>query len=154
MIATTLKNAHRQAPGAHGFCKAFAFLRRADLASLPDGRHPIDGDSVFALLQRYETAPASEPKFEAHKNYIDVQYVAAGAEVIGWAPLGAVKVSEPYDGEKDACFGGAAAWTPLLLKEGDLAVFWPEDAHAPRLAAGAPGTVFKIVVKVSLEAGL
>ena len=53
-----------------------------------------------------------------------------------------------------ACFGGAAAWTPLLLKEGELAVLWPEDAHAPRLAAGAPGTVFKVVVKVSLEAGL
>lgn len=154
MIVTPLKDAHRQAPGAYGFSKAFAFLRRADLAALPDGRHPIDGDRVFALLQRYDTACAAQPRFEAHREYIDVQYIAEGAEVIGWVRLGAVRVSEPYDSARDACFGSAASWTPVLLKEGDLAVFWPEDAHAPRLAAGAPGKVFKIVIKVSLEAGI
>lgn len=154
MIATSLKEAHRQAPCAPGFAKAIAFLRRPDLASLPEGRHPIDGERVFALLQRYETAPAGEPRFEAHREFIDVQYLAAGSEVIGWAHLSGVKVGEPYSPEKDACFGSAAAWTPVRLGEGDLAVFWPEDAHAPRLAAGAPGIVFKVVVKISLEAGL
>ena len=154
MLVTALKDAHRQAPGAQGFARAIAFLRRPDLASLPEGRHPIDGDRVFALLQCYETALAGEPRFEAHRKFIDVQYLADGAEVIGWAPLSAVKVSEPYSPEADACFGTAAAWAPVPLGKGDLAIFWPEDAHAPRLAAGHPGSVFKVVVKISLEAGL
>lgn len=154
MIATQLKDAHRQAPGADGFSRAFAFLRRTGLADLPDGKHPIDGERVFALIQRYETAAAPEPRFEAHRDYIDVQYVVGGSEVIGWAPLATVDISEPYDPGKDACFGSAPRWTPVLLGEGHLAVFWPEDAHAPRLAAGAPGTVLKIVVKISLEAGI
>ena len=154
MIATPLENADRQAPGSEGFTKAFAFLRRRDLAALPDGRYDIDGDRVFALVQRYETAPAAEPRFEAHRAYIDVQYLASGSEVIGWAPLGGLRVSEPYDGEKDACFGSAAAWTPLRLGPGELAVLYPEDAHAPRLADGGPGKVMKVVVKVSLGAAL
>ena len=105
-------------------------------------------------MQRYETAPAAEPRFEAHRAYIDVQYLAAGSEVIGWAPLGAVQVSEPYDGAKDVCFGRAAAWTPLRLGPGELAVLYPEDAHAPRLAAGGPAPVLKVVIKVSLGANL
>jgi biofilm protein TabA len=154
MIATQIKDAHRQTPGADGFTRAFAFLRRPGLTELPDGRYPIDGERIFALVQRYETAAVPEPRFEAHRDYIDVQYVAAGSEMIGWAPLTAMAVRDPYDPGKDACFGSAPYWTPVLLREGDLAVFWPEDAHAPRLAAGVPGTVFKIVVKISLEAGI
>lgn len=154
MIVTRLENADRQAPGSEGFTRAFAFLRRPDLAALPDGKYEIDGDRVFALVQRYETAPAAEPRFEAHRAYIDVQYLAAGSEVIGWATLGGMQVDEPYIDEKDACFGRAAAWTPLRLGPGELAVLYPEDAHAPRLAAGGPAPVLKVVIKVSLGAAL
>lgn len=154
MITTRLEHADRQAPGAEGFTRAFAFLRRPDLAALPDGRYAIDGDRVYAMVQRYETAAAAEPRFEAHRAYIDVQYMAAGAETIGWAPRETVAVSEPYDGEKDACFGRAPAWSPVRLGAGELAVFWPEDAHAPRLAAGSPAPVTKVVIKISVEAGL
>lgn len=154
MIVARLQDADRQSPGAEGFTKAFAFLRRPGLAGLSDGRYPIDGDMVFALVQRYDTAAAAEPRFEAHRDYIDVQYLASGSEVIGWAPLPAVKISEPYDGGRDVCFGRAAAWTPLRLGPGELAVLYPEDAHAPRLAAGAPGPVVKVVVKVAVAAGI
>lgn len=154
MIVTRLEHAERQAPGAEGFSKAFAFLRRPGLAGLDDGRYPIDGDRVYAMVQRYDTAPAAEPRFEAHREFIDVQYLLRGSEVIGWAQLPVVKVTVPYDGEKDACFGTAPAWTPVLLGPGDLAVLYPEDAHAPRLAAGAPGPVIKIVVKISVAAGI
>jgi len=37
------------------------------------------------------------------------------------------------------------------LIAGELAVLYPDDGHAPRLAAGAPSPVFKIVVKVAVE---
>lgn len=150
MIAVRLDDAARQAPRGEGLRKALEFLRRPDLAGLPDGRYELDGARVFALVQRYSTAEAAEPKFEAHRKYIDVQYVAAGAEVIGWTPLAGVAVSEPYDELKDVLFGMARGrWTPLRLEAGMLAVLWPADAHAPRLAAGGPGPVTKIVVKVA-----
>ncbi|MDA8131657.1 MAG: YhcH/YjgK/YiaL family protein [Elusimicrobia bacterium] len=155
MIVAHLKHADRQSPGAAGLSKAFAFLRRPDLAGLGDGRYPIEGDRVYALVQRYATAgQGAEPRFEAHRDFIDVQYVLSGSEVIGWAPLSAVEVSEPYDAEKDVCFGRARGWTPVRLGPGELAVLYPEDAHAPRLADGAPGPVAKVVVKVSVADGI
>lgn len=151
MIAIKLEDAARQAPRGAGLQKALDFLRRPGTLSLPDGRHEIDGEKVFALVQRYETLAAARPRFEAHRKYVDVQFIAAGAEVIGWAPLVSVRVDEPYDAGKDVCFGEAAGgWTPVRLEAGQLAVLYPEDAHAPRLAAGAPARVAKIVVKVAV----
>lgn len=135
-----------------GIKKALDFLGRPGVAGLADGKYEIDGDRVFAMVQRYETAASAEPKFEAHRKYIDLQFIAAGAEVIGWAPLGRVAVTENYAADKDVCFGAVAAegWAAVRLDKGQLAVLYPEDAHAPRLAAGAPRPVTKIVVKVSV----
>lgn len=154
MIAAPLAYADKQTPGLDAFTRAFAFLRRADIATLAEGRHPIDGDTVFALVQRYATEAPAEPKFEAHRAYIDVQFVAEGEEVIGWAPLAWLELEEAYDKGRDACFGRACAWTPVRLRKGDFAVFYPEDAHAPRLAQGAPGQVTKVVVKIAIAAAI
>jgi YhcH/YjgK/YiaL family protein len=61
-------------------------------------------------------------------------------------------ITEAYDAEKDFCFGTVPAgkWTPVSLQSGQLAVLWPEDGHAPKLAADAPSAVMKIVVKVAV----
>ncbi|MEI7527513.1 MAG: YhcH/YjgK/YiaL family protein [Elusimicrobiota bacterium] len=152
MIAADLKDAAEQTAPAPGIAQALAFLRREDLLSLPDGKYEIDGEHVFALVQRYATAAAAVPKFECHRKYLDVQYIAEGAETIGWAPLGRMKVTEAYDAGKDLCFGSVAAgeWSPVVLRAGQLAILYPEDAHAPKLAAGVPGAVMKVVVKVAV----
>jgi YhcH/YjgK/YiaL family protein len=94
----------------------------------------------------------SAPKFECHRKYIDVQYIVSGEETIGWAPIELMSVTEAYDLEKDICFGivPAGKWTPVFLEAGQLAVLYPEDGHAPRLAAGASSPVMKIVVKVAV----
>jgi len=112
----------------------------------------LDGDQAFAIIQRYETIKTNAPKFECHRKYLDVQFIAMGEETIGWAPAARMTITETYDAGKDICFGtiGAGTWTPVRLYAGQLAVLWPEDAHAPRLATSAPSPVMKIVVKVSL----
>lgn len=152
MIAVPLALADRQAPALPGLDLALAWLRRPEAAGLPDGRYEIDGERVFALVQRYETL-AGEPRFEAHRRYADVQYLAAGAETIAAAPLAALRVTEPYDAGRDVCFGAVPPGraSRLTLAAGELAILYPEDAHAPRLAAGAPAPVTKIVVKVEIK---
>ena len=151
MIAIELEDPNKQLPPAPGLAAALEFLRRPGARELADGKYAIDGERVFALVQRYSTAEPAGPLFEAHRKYIDVQFIAAGAEVVGWAPLGRMDVTEIYDPQKDVCFGRVpGGWTPLRLEAGPLAVLWPEDAHAPRLAAGAPSAVTKIVVKVAV----
>jgi len=153
MIVTDLEHASKQLPAAPAFEKALAFLRRGDIASLPDGRYEIDGGLVFAMVQRYETAAPPEPRLEAHRKFIDVQFMASGSEAIGWAPVAGLQITEAYDAAKDVCFGlvGKGLCTPVLLGPGQLAVLYPEDAHAPRLAAGRPAPVVKVVVKIAVQ---
>lgn len=152
MIVADLKNIDHQISDASAFEKAFDFLRRWDIQKLSVGRVEIDGERVFAIVQRYETVLIDAPKLEYHRKYIDIQYIALGEEVIGWAPSDRMSVTEAYDPDTDICFGTVeqGKWTPVHLQAGQLAVLWPEDAHAPKLAAGAPSPVVKIVVKVAV----
>jgi len=126
------------------------FLAETDIASLPAGRVDIDGDRLFALVQDYETAPKAERRAEAHARYIDIQYVASGREMIGYAPLaGDNPVSENLLDERDIQFFATVAdETDLLLGTGAYAVFHPTDIHRPGCAAGAPAPVRKVVVKI------
>lgn len=152
MIVTDLNHIDRQVSMTPAMRKALDFLRRPGIRQLADGRVEIDGDRVFASVQRYETLAAGVPKFEYHRKYTDVQYIVSGQEIIGWAPAGLMTATGAYDADKDICFGTVAAeqWTPVRLQAGQVAVLWPEDGHAPRLAAGAASQVMKIVVKVAV----
>jgi len=152
MIVAGIDTIEHQAPPTPRFRLAVEFLRRKDLPDLPDGEVPLDGRNVYAIIQGYETVKAGVPKFECHRRYIDVQFILSGEEIVGWAPSDEMTPAGSYDEGKDICFGTVAAgkWTPVLLRTGQLAVLWPEDAHAPRLAAGARVPVRKIVVKIAV----
>ncbi len=151
MIVTDIDHLDHQVSMTDTLKKAIDFLRRTDIPDLADGRVEIDGDRVFAIVQRYETIMTDAPRLEYHRKYIDIQYIVSGKEVIGWAPAGRMVVTEAYDEDKDICFGTVpkGEMTPVYLQEGQLAVLYPEDGHAPRLAAGDPSRVHKIVVKVA-----
>ena len=85
--------------------KALAFLRTQDFRNMPEGRHEIDGDKIFALLSRYTTRPQAECAPEAHRKFVDVQYVADGEEFLGWCPMSPDLVEmEPYDEARDIIF--------------------------------------------------
>jgi len=152
MIVTDLQLIERQLPMTPQMQQAVEFLRRTDLLDLPDGNVPIDGKRVFAILQRYRTARLDAPQFEYHRKYIDLQYILAGEEIIGWAPAAGMTPSFSYDEGQDICFGlmEQGKWSPLRLLAGQLAVLWPEDGHAPRLATEQVCLVRKIVVKVAV----
>jgi len=61
-------------------------------------------------------------------------------------------VDAAYDEVKDVYLGRVppGEMTSVRLSAGQLAVLYPTDAHAPRIAAGEPGTVKKIVIKVAV----
>lgn len=151
MILDTLENSALYESLHPGFAKAFAFLRTVD-GTQSLGRHDLDGDNAFALVQTYESKPRDSALFEAHRKYIDVQFVYSGSETILWAPLAAMKEQTmAHDDAKDA-----ALWklvpeaTPLHLSAGLFTVFYPHDAHAPCIELEKPEQVFKVVVKVAV----
>ncbi len=129
------------------FALAFEYLTRFDAAT-PDGRVTLDGEDVFALVQSYQTAPASTKQFESHRIYADVQYVAAGDELIYTATLDRLKVTVPYSASNDAALYSGPDDTPLRLRAGGFCVLWPQDGHKPCCQWDTPSAVKKVVVKV------
>jgi biofilm protein TabA len=152
MIVTDLNHIEKRQSMTPFMHQAVAFLRQPNIEMLPDGTVEIEGRRVFAIIQRYETILTGEPKFEYHQKYIDLQFVVSGEEIIGWVPRDRMKITESYDDGRDICFGVAASreMSIIHLQAGQLAVLFPEDGHAPKLAAGAPSPVMKIVVKVAV----
>lgn len=150
MILDSLHRAELYHGVVPGMAAAFEFLRRFDAAT-PEGRHEIEGERVFALVSRYETAPATGKRFEAHRRHLDVQYVAAGAERILHAPLEGLQVATPYTETEDIVFfEDPPTSSSLLLPAGSFAVFAPGDAHKPGCMAGSRDAVLKVVVKLRL----
>jgi len=152
MVLDILANAARYESLNSRFAKAFAWLRTMDgMQEL--GRHDIDGDHCFALVQTYESKPIEKAKFEAHRKYIDIQFIHSGRETILWAPLDTMKEETmAYSDEKDAALWKLTAdTTPLHVCAGHFAILWPEDAHAPCIEWDKPEQVFKVVVKVAVE---
>jgi YhcH/YjgK/YiaL family protein len=152
MVLDILANAGRYESLNSRFAKAFAWLRTMD-GTQELGRHDIDGDHCFALVQTYESKPIEKAKFEAHRKYIDIQFIHSGRETILWAPLDTMKEETmAYSDEKDAALWKlTAGTTPLHVSAGHFAILWPEDAHAPCIEWDKPEQVFKVVVKVAVE---
>lgn len=150
MILTSLADAAPYEALGPRIAAGLRWLRTLDPA-IPDGRHAIDGDDVFALVSSYDTGPSTEKRFETHVRHVDLQYVAAGHERILHTPAAALAVETPYDEAADITFYAEPPFaSSLLMRHGDLAVFFPGDAHKPGCMAGGRHAVRKVVVKVRI----
>ncbi len=151
MIADTLSQYHRYTALSPRFAAAFEFLQQLP-TDQPLGRHDLDGDHCFALVQTYATKPLAEAKFESHRKYIDIQFIQAGCETLLWSPLAALtKITEPYDPARDIAFYTTPPQvTPIHLRAGEFTIFFPEDGHAPGMEYNGSAEVRKVVIKVSV----
>jgi YhcH/YjgK/YiaL family protein len=121
-------------------------------APLPEGRSRL-GDFDL-IVSEPGSAASGELPFESHRRFIDLQAVLEGTEIFEVARLADCRVTKPYESEGDAeLYASAAASRHLLLLEaGDAVVFFPEDAHKPRVAApGVRARLRKAVVKVPVD---
>ncbi|MEJ5197314.1 MAG: YhcH/YjgK/YiaL family protein [Anaerolineae bacterium] len=146
MILDTIPNANRYLSLNPGFAAAFVFLARPDLRELPAGRYEIEGDRVYALVQRQAGRKPEAGKLEAHKNYIDIQVVLAGVDTMGWRPTASCQeVAVPYNAEKDVMLFADRPTAWVAVGPDEFAIFFPEDAHLPMIS---DGELHKVVLKV------
>lgn len=131
--------------------KGFAAIESLSLDPPSDGRYDVQRDDVSVIVQRYTTKALDEGQFEAHRKYIDIQYVAAGSERMGVLRIAGLAVAENYDKAKDCIlYQIPDAGSGLIpLAEGQFALLYPEDAHLPaRHPDTGPAEVTKFVAKV------
>jgi biofilm protein TabA len=149
MIIDRIGNAHLYDALHPKFKHAFEYVDQLDIHTIPAGRHEIDGESMYALVQEYNSKLKEEGKWEAHRRYIDLQYVVKGVEGIGYANIHQLKQGE-YDTAKD--FLPLQGEGDLItVRSGSFVLLFPEDAHMPGMAVGNPAPVKKIVFKISVE---
>lgn len=150
MVHDSLVRCERYASLHPRFARAFAYLQQFSPAT-PEGQYDIDGDNLFAMVQSYETQPAEQKTFETHRRYIDIQYVFAGAEVLGFIDREKLKPTTEYDAEKDLIFYAAPAnASATLLQTGEFVIYFPEDAHRGGCDAGKTTLVRKVVLKIAV----
>ena len=147
----TIETCEAVAKGNARLEKAFAFLRRADLQSLAVGRHEIDGDMVFALVQECDLKPVSEMKIEAHRRYIDIQSPLTGPEAYGVGRLSDANMALPFDAEKDIGFY-EQPMDVVVVNPGEFMMFSPPyGAHGPSCSIDGSRRIRKIVIKVCVD---
>ena len=149
IIINKLQHAERYFNMHPAFEKAFAFLRQDGLAELPADRYEIDGDRLLCMISKGPGRSRAEAKLEAHRKYIDIQYVIAGTDEMGWKPTADCKVIDTeYDEDKDIMFfkDQPDSWTPVPA--GSFVIFFPQDAHAPLVSSGE---IHKVVLKIAVE---
>jgi len=128
---------------------AVEFLAGNDLASLACGRHEITSGGTFANVSEYTTK--TESKYEAHREYIDIQVAVSGEEEIMVAPIGKAGAAvSDYNASSDIeFFADAADAYAVRLDPSVRVVLFPKEAHMPGIAVGGrPSFIRKIVIKV------
>lgn len=126
---------------------AFIFLSRNDLSILSEGRYDIT-ERTFANVQSYLTKDSSV--FEAHRKYIDIQYIVSGVENIEVSPIDSVyDKTADYNETKDIEFYASShSVVNARVDSGTYIILFPSDAHKPCMTLKEKSKVKKIVVKI------
>lgn len=129
--------------------RAFELLVSPAAAGWPDGRLELESADIIAMPQRYMSR--AEGRWEAHRRYIDIQYILEGCERMGYAPVETLTVAGDFDVAADVGFFTGRG-DQLRVSAGMFAIFYPHDAHMPCLVADErPEQVRKIVMKVRAD---
>lgn len=120
--------------------------------SIENGVHKIT-DNVKAIVSEYETKEANPNGFEAHREYLDIQYLVSGKEIIKCKPIEGLVITKKYDEANDYLLlsDNVDNTSDFLLGDGYFALLYPDDAHEPQLCDGNPMPVKKVVVKIKIR---
>lgn len=129
---------------------AINYLLQNDISGLTPGKYPINGDSVFLMIQEMKPLPRKLAKWESHRKYVDIQYLIQGKESIGFQKTDSLKVKKSYSETNDITFyedNGNGFFVDL--QEDSFVVCFPTDAHMP-LVGNANTAIKKAVIKVEV----
>ena len=148
MIIDKLSNSGRYKDIHPGFEEAFDFLKKNNLAVIPDGRHNISDDRVYVTIATQKGKGVKESHLEKHSEYIDIHFVLEGTDVIGWRAFDECSnISERPEPGKDAESFLDEPDFYFKVHPGEFAIFFPEDCHAP---LAHENTIRKGVIKVAV----
>ncbi|MBQ3700583.1 MAG: YhcH/YjgK/YiaL family protein [Prevotella sp.] len=146
MIIDKLENLKNYASVNPLFPKVVEFLQQNDLNALEAGKHEIVGKDLFVNIQMAKGRTPAEATIETHNNMIDIQIPLSAPETFGYTQRDQLPAAE-YNAEKDITkIPGLACDSYITCQPGMMAIFFPQDGHAPCIA-GVP-EIKKAIFKV------
>ena len=144
MILCPWKDIKKYAALLPGIEEAFDAVNA--LETLEAATYSLSNDNRFFVAVGTTKAPDVA---EAHRKYMDIQYIVKGQEVMGWADLADCKPEGEFNTEKDiGMYSGDFSY--ITVKEGMCYVAFPEDAHMPGRHLDVPNDFVKVVVKLKV----
>ena len=144
---------HKDAPAYRGIHPnldlALKRITPEFLASVGPERVEIKGGDVYATRFTYETVPAEESFFEAHRKYLDIHIMMEGSEGVEIAPPEVLSEFDRVEANDFYAYRGEEDYK-LILSPGDFLVVFPSDAHRIKMQVDGPRTVSKVVFKVKI----
>lgn len=146
MIVCPFKDLGRYAaviPGLEEAVKAVSELKSMEPATVP-----LSGSNKI-LVQQGTTKPAQGQLLEAHREFLDIQYIVKGRETVGWAPVETLTLDGEFNTAKDkGMYSGHCDF--MDIAEGYCYVVFPEDAHMPGSHLQTPSEYQKLVIKLKV----
>lgn len=128
---------------------AVEFLKNAT-TDTENGKHPFNDDCYINVMSP-TTVADDNALMEAHREFVDVQFIIEGEERMLYTDIDATKVETPYNAAKDALFCSFEKADAVCVAKGEAVVFYPQDAHLPCRAVNEPMTIKKAVMKVRYQ---
>lgn len=152
MIVGKLRDIKRYKGISKNIDTAIDFILNNDLMALPKGKTEIDGKNVYVNRDTYVARPLEECYFENHEHYLDLQIVLKGKEIFGYTDITnpSLKVTTPYNTEKDVTKYSASSDTVYFTLEEGFALVFKEDIHLAKCKVDDE-IVEKAVVKIRIE---
>ena len=148
MIIDTIENLSKYVALNPLFADVVNFLKSHDLQTMEPGKYPIKDKDLFLNLQVAKGRAKEAATLETHINMIDIQIPISCEETFGYTPLCDLPDFE-YNAEKDITkYGDTMAQTYFTVKPGQMAIFFPQDGHAPCISEkpAIKKAIFKVKV--------
>ena len=146
MIIDKIENLKNYAAVNPLFPKVVEFLQQNDLATMEPGKYEIQGKDLFVNITMAKGKTPDEAVIETHNRMIDIQIPVTAAETFGYTQRDQLP-DATYNDEKDITkIPGLAADSYVTCQPGMMAIFFPQDGHAPCIA-GVPElkkAIFKV----------
>lgn len=134
MIIDTIENLNKYVGLNPLFADVVAFLKGHDLRTMEPGKYPIKDKDLFLNLTTAKGRGKEAAVLETHINMIDIQIPISCAETFGYTPLCDLPAFD-YNSEKDVTlYGDTKAQTYVTVEPMQMAIFFPQDGHAPCIA--------------------
>lgn len=130
--------------------EAFTFLKTKDLAQLKPGVYVIDSGNVIATISQGPTKKIEDVKWEAHRNFNDLQYIIKGKAQMGVAPSADNRATliVPYTNAADNMNFTNDGGEYFDADPSTFFIFSPQEMHRPAIKVAGNDVVKKIVIKV------